>query len=425
MSPPFEKLKLSDSNANLSHQWLGFAGMNPGSDKYKRLQLLLSSANFEYLKIRAMESRRRHQPNLAPQVECSINETRFGSGINNLVIELAFSDNVHWIARIPHQAPGDDDKTAMLSEIATMKLIHKHTTIPIPQVFDFETSADQPFGSPYIFMEHLGGRTLDNGLAMAIPRPHHTKVAKQLANVFAELQSLTFSRIGRLWCGENTDQPVEIIPMAWHSTPGPLDTSFEYFYNQRQSENREMIALHPDDPDWLTACWVLKTSLTQMIIEDRVRGPFPLCHLDLHYGNMLFDSEYNLTGIVDWSSAQAAPLEQLSVCPELVTFPVLSDEENQPIVELRRLVVEFLKEMERDQEKKPLLDDPTVDMSLSSDLTPLSTYLASKSSEITHRQYMASPRASLWVGKVVAKNIYGSTITWEQLREVYGTMSLF
>lgn len=37
---------------------------------------------------------------------------------------------------------------------------------------------------------------------------------------------------------------------------------------------------------------------------------------------------------------------------------------------------------------------------------------------------MASPRVSLFVGKVVAKLIYGENITWEQLREVYGTMPL-
>lgn len=408
-----------------SDHWQGFADLSSDSDKYQRIQLLLSSANFEYLQARGTESRRRLQPDLPTQVTCSVNLTHFTSGFNNVVLEIAFSDNMYWIARIPHQALSDGDKTSLLSEISTMKMIRQRTTIPIPQVFDFETSADQPFGYPYVFMEYLGGRTLTNVLAVAIPAQHHAKVAKQLANVFAELQNLTFSRIGRLWCGENADQPVEIIPMAWHSSPGPLETSFEYFYNQRQSENREIMSMHPDDPDWLTACWVLKTALTHTTIEDRVRGPFPLCHLDLHYGNMLFDSEYNLTGIIDWSSAQAAPLEQLSVCPEFVTFPGLSDEENRPIIELKTLVIESIREMERNQEKRLPLDNPEVDTVLQSNLTPLSTYMASKSAEITHRQYMASPRGSLWAGKMVAKLIYGESVSWEQLKEVYGTMPLF
>ncbi|KAI1273259.1 kinase-like domain-containing protein [Xylaria sp. FL0933] len=408
-----------------SNHWQGYAGLSPGSDKYRRIELLFASANFDYLQTRAIESRRRHQPDLPAHIECSVDATHFTSGLNNLVVELEFSDHVYWIARIPHQALDDGDRISILSEIATMKIIKRHTAVPVPQVFDFETSADQPFGYPYVFMEYLGGRTLSTGLATAIPLEHHAKVASQLANVLAELQNLTFTRIGRLWCGENAGGPAEVIAMAWHSSPGPLETSFEYFYNQRQSENREIVSMHPDDPDWLTACWVLKTALTHILVEDRVRGPFPLCHLDLHYGNMLFDDEYNLTGIIDWSSAQAAPLEQLSVCPEFVPFPGLSDEENQPIIELRNLVIQNLKEKERVLQNCPPLDNREVDMALSTNLTPLSTYMSSKCAEITHRQYMASPRGSLWAGKRVAKLIYGETVTWEQLKEVYGTLPLF
>ena len=222
-------LKLSSKMERPSDHWQGFAVLSPGSDKYRRIQHLLSSANFDYLKTRGIESRRRRQPDLPPHVKCSVNLTHFTSGFNNVVLELAFSDSVYWIARIPHQALDDGDRTSMLSEIATMKIIQQHTTVPVPRVFDFETSADQPFGYPYVFMEYLGGRTLPSGLATTIPHQYHTKVAKQLANVFTELQNLTFSRIGRLWCGENADQPVEIMAMAWHSSPGPLETSLEYF----------------------------------------------------------------------------------------------------------------------------------------------------------------------------------------------------
>ncbi|KAK1240223.1 hypothetical protein MKX08_007665 [Trichoderma sp. CBMAI-0020] len=404
--------------------WEGFASLSPDSDKHTRIKLLLSSANFEYLKARAIESRKKQQPNLPSYIKCDINLTRFTSGFNNVILKLAFSDNVNWIARIPYQDFDAGDRISMLSEIATMKIIHENTDIPIPRVFEFEASADQPFGYPYIMMEYLSGRILPNGLATTIPLQYRAKAAQQLANVFSELQKLTFSRIGRLWCGENVDQPVEIVAMAWHSSPDPLETSLEYFYNQRQSENQEILSLHPDDPDWLTACWVLKTALTHIIIEDRVRGPFPLCHLDLHFGNMLFDKEYKLVGIIDWSHAQAGPLEQLSVCPELVIFPRLSDEENKPIVEFKKLVVGSLREMEKNQEKRPPMDYPEVDSLLGSNLTPLSAYMASTSAEITHRQDMASPRGGLWAGQMIAKLIYGQSVTWEQLREVYGAMPL-
>ena len=212
--------------------------------------------------------------------------------------------------------------------------------------------------------------------------------------------------------------------MTWHYSPGPLETSLEYFYNQQQGQNREASASHPDEPDWLTACWVLKTALPHIIIEDRIRGPFPLCHLDLHFGNILFDSEHNLTGVIDWTSAQAAPLEQLSVCPEFLTFPALSDEENRPMLELKNLVVESLRKMESDREKKPPLDDPEANTALQQKRTFLSAYMASKYAEATSRVWLATPRSTLFAGKMIAEIIYGESIFWGQLREAYGTMPL-
>ncbi|KAH7408755.1 hypothetical protein DE146DRAFT_733834 [Phaeosphaeria sp. MPI-PUGE-AT-0046c] len=309
-----------------------------------------------------------------------MNLTQFATGFNNLVLELAFSDNVYWIARIPYRTVDDNTETSLLSEMATMNIVRQHTSIPIPRIFEFEISDEEPFGYP---------------------------------------------RIGRLWCGKTADQPVEIIPMAWHHSPGPLETSLEYFYNQREGENLEIVALHPNNADWLTACWVLKTALAHTVIEDRVRGSFPLCHLDFHFGNLLFDDDYNLTGVIDWSNAQAAPIEQLSVCPELVIFPGLSEEKNRPIVEFRKLVIHFVKEMEdadakedgKREGKTTPLDQQQENVKQSPHLTPLSTYVASGSAELMHRQYMASPKGSLWAAKRVAKLMYEEHITWEQLKK--------
>ncbi|KAI0003582.1 kinase-like domain-containing protein [Xylariaceae sp. FL0662B] len=300
----------------------------PYSLSVQSLILILSSANFEHLEKHAINSRRRHLTNLPPNISCSINLTHFAT------------DNVYWTARIPHCTTDDDTRTSLLSEVATVNIIRKHTSIPVPQIFEFEMSTSQPFGYPYVLMEYLGGRTLDNGLAVSIPLRYQSKVAKQLANIFVELRNLTFSR------------PVEIIGMA-------------------QGENREIVPMHPNDPDWLTSCWVLKTALTQIIIEDR-----------------------------------------LSVCPEFATFPGLSEEENRPIVELKHLDIQFIKEMERDIQKTPPLDNQQMNMKQNLDLTPLATY-------------MASPRGSFFAGKMVAKLIYSDTITREQLTKVYGTMPLF
>jgi aminoglycoside phosphotransferase (APT) family kinase protein len=69
-----------------------------------------------------------------------------------------------------------------------------------------------------------------------------------------------------------------------------------------------------------------------------------LCHFDLHYGNLLFDDQYNLTGVIDWSQAATAPLERLAVSPEFITFPAIPDNENQVIVNFREATRDCLQE---------------------------------------------------------------------------------
>jgi len=406
-----------------SEHWKGFADLDASSEKYELVRQVFSVANFKHLEEYAITSRHQLQPELSPEIRCSANVMKFTTGFNNVVVELAFSDQTYWLARIPYRTFDNEERTSAHSEIATMRVVRDRTTIPVSQIYAFDMSADQPFGYPYVLMEYLGGRSLDTGIATSVPLEHHAKVAKQLANVFVELQKLTFDRIGRLWCGEDADQPLEIVAMCWHCTPGPLQTSLEYLYNQQQGQNREIMTMHPADPDWLTACWVLKLALARVVVEDRVRGPFPLCHLDLHFGNMLFDDDFNLTGIIDWSNAQAAPLEQLSVCPELISFPGRTDEGNKPIVDLRKMVIRYLQKVESCNESSvPAVDHETEGNS--NKISTLSEYMASESAEIMHRLYMASPKGSLWAGKRVAKLMYGEHITWDQLKEVYGTIPL-
>ncbi|KAG6071820.1 hypothetical protein E4U15_007310 [Claviceps sp. LM218 group G6] len=213
-----------------------------------------------------------------------------------------------------------------------MKTLKSRTTIPVPEVFAFDVSPSNEFGFPYVLLEGLKGKTLQSTMAKTVPADYKHHVASQLADVLHQLENLTFDRLGRIWCGENCDEPPRIIP--WGSddddssaTPH-VQTSLEWFYEDRQEQNRSALEGHADDPEWRAACWILKEAVSHIIIEDRLHGPFPLCHFDLHYGNLLFDDEYNLSEVVDWDGAATAPLERLAVSPEFITFPGISDEKN-------------------------------------------------------------------------------------------------
>ncbi len=43
-----------------------------------------------------------------------------------------------------------DLETNMLSDVTTMRLVAKQTSIPVPGVYDFDADGDNPFSFPYM-----------------------------------------------------------------------------------------------------------------------------------------------------------------------------------------------------------------------------------------------------------------------------------
>ena len=78
----------------------------------------------------------------------------------------------------------------------------------------------------------------------------------------------------------------------------------------------------------------------------------------LHHKNFLVDAEYNITGLVDWSDAQTAPLECCVVSPEFNIFPGLSEEGNASIKGFVALFVKALKEIEEKNAREDLTTTP-------------------------------------------------------------------
>ncbi|CAI6094724.1 unnamed protein product [Clonostachys chloroleuca] len=399
-----------------SSHWDGFGDQGPRpSPPDQQVLNVLTIANFQYLQGVALRARQSGAEPCSPDVCCTIDPERFTYGSHHVVIEVAFSDQVYWLARIRH-SPIDDAQSEgqamdMLSEIATMKTLKSQTTIPVPCVFAFSTSSRNEFGFPYTLMEALPGRTLGGVLAKNILPKFRPKVASQFAEILFQLENISFDTLGRISCGQNCDQSPEIIPVDPEARRQP-STSLEWFYNERQQENKLAMAQHIGDKQWISACWILKAAISHIISEDRVYGPFPLCHPDLHYGNILFDEEYNITGIIDWDSAQTVPLERLAVSPEFITFPGLSPEENQDTINFRKLVVTHLRDLES-----------TIRTS-SENAIFLSDILGTKAAEITHRCTYSFPHRAIFDARLVAALMYGPSISWEQLVDAYGEMDL-
>ncbi|KAI9762656.1 MAG: hypothetical protein M4579_000274 [Chaenotheca gracillima] len=116
----------------------------------------------------------------------------------------------------------------MTSEVATLRVIAARTTIPVPEVYDFDAKATDAFGYRYILMQALPGRQMDARLSRTVPRANWDKITEQLADYTFQLSRLEFESVGRLWCGSSGDEPPSII--AGLDFGKTYQTSLEYFY---------------------------------------------------------------------------------------------------------------------------------------------------------------------------------------------------
>ena len=237
------------------------------------------------------------------------------------MFEIAFEDEIYWIARCQlalndeFTAGSEDSRRALMkSEFDTMRYVKLHTTIPLPDVYDYNTSSDNSVGCPYIMMEALDGSTLPSGgFRKSVPKKHQEKVLSTIAEHLIQLSTLRFPAIGRLDLG--LDGVYSIKPCLdpagcqWSVECGPYRTSIEYFWTTRKLDYDMTLKQLPKDHDQCFAAWIRLQTATSLVQLEFNHGPFPLHHIDLRLANILFDKDYNVTGIIDWSYAMTVPLE--------------------------------------------------------------------------------------------------------------------
>lgn len=355
--------------------------------------------------------KRNHVPST---LACSVDPTKFASGVCNLVVALSFSDSSQWVVRIvlPQDPENEDISASLLSELSTMELIRARTTIPLPSIFGYEVTV-KDFGYRYVLMEALPGNVLDSRMAVSVPDKHKEKVAAQLARYIYELSTIRSSQIGRIVYSHESEL-IETLPFPMMGSPvGPLSTSLEYFYLFRKAQTTAILQEHRGEQEWEAAAWLLENSLTSMVTEEHLGGPFPFCHLDLHYNNILVDGDYNITGIIDWSHTQTVPVERFAIMPDFTLPPAASVEFKQAVIEFRDMFVDALGKVEKEREG-----------SFSEQKTPLSRLYASPVSEVVCRCTYSHPWRAIFDARLVLPLLYGKSARWEDFQKFYSERSV-
>ncbi|KAF4437242.1 RNase H domain containing [Fusarium acutatum] len=274
------------------------------------------------------------------------------AGSTHWVIFIIFEDGVEWVFRSPRSGLSaiiaDESASKLLtSEASTLKYLRNLGSMPVPEVFSFRRVSKQ---RPVLHMtDH-----------------DREKIMEQLGTIMSQLLDIHFDKIGSLFQDSNGNYFVGecLSPsLLWQHRDelegidrGPFDRESQYLRSliSAFTAHAEELPLRPHSffapipdpfkyPNWTSYRKAVERWQTFCSIGGKVEGNknrldfciagqflsemvpylaspeenFVLCHPDLHLGNIFVDDDFNITCIIDWSSAAASPTAELLSTPGL------------------------------------------------------------------------------------------------------------
>jgi aminoglycoside phosphotransferase (APT) family kinase protein len=292
--------------------------------------------------------------------KCTIDMTRIAIGgfsvLFNVLVDGGHNDK-SWVVRIRLPRQGESltpqqrhsESLLLESEIATMRYVRENSSIPVPDVYGYDTSFTNPLGHPYMFLEMVVG-TAAMWATMSCTLDQRHKLIRNMASIVHELGTLTFPAIGQLRCSATGPGKVAVGQLVSRrgEIVGPFSTSTEYYHSRARlivdhlkSGYNEPAATpgvdkntHSTQEDKQQALAVRAATILaeRSIIDGTYAGPFPLKHPDLSFQNVLVDENFVVVAVLDWSFASTVPPEEFSyfhtpATPRLPFVVQHSDEE--------------------------------------------------------------------------------------------------
>ncbi|QKX60286.1 uncharacterized protein TRUGW13939_07429 [Talaromyces rugulosus] len=143
------------------------------------------------------------------------------AGSSHILIPVNFWNGTRWLLKVPRKGTQDqftaDDARDLRSEVLTMQLLRRETTIPVPEVFAFSTNFNNKLGFPFILMTYLPGAAVSKIWYKELEYPSpiretNAQTLEDLAAAMIQLNKFTFDKIGRIDFNEH-DEPSEIRPL--------------------------------------------------------------------------------------------------------------------------------------------------------------------------------------------------------------------
>ncbi len=233
-----------------------------------------------------------------------------------------------------------------------MRLVRRMTTIPVPEVFAFDGSLDNELGCPFILMEKVHGKDLDQvwfdrEKSPAMREQVRIRALQGIADAMTQLNSLAFSYggslvfdaqgnalgIGGMNVVDFETQDANMRSNDYDNTMaycqiGPfrdINSYLLFFLNAREGkaceEKRERCEVEQ-------GAYKLLRLLIDWGTMDTNAGekPFVLTHPDLDSQNILVNDDGSLAGIIDWDRTAVVPR-----CVGCQSYPIFLMQDYDPV----------------------------------------------------------------------------------------------
>ena len=254
-------------------------------------------------------------------------------GSYHVIYPISFANGTRWALKIPvNGVKGKWDESssaALTSEAETMRLLRRETTMPIPDVFDYSSTTENPLHCPYILMSFVTGVSLydvwfGNRLGGTTPEDNHSHRVRALRDIASAMTQLAkfscrtggrplFSETGGGISGIGKSRRVDQRAMLdrWfvHRDPAddPIYVEFEPSGDQKRYYTAMLDIRPPEDKPYPRGLDLILRQFIEWIPESTDAEPFVLSHPDFDIQNFLVSETGELVGIIDWDGVDAVP----------------------------------------------------------------------------------------------------------------------
>ncbi|KAL8726443.1 MAG: hypothetical protein Q9166_006721 [cf. Caloplaca sp. 2 TL-2023] len=281
---------------------------------------------------------------------------KLGEGGFNRAFEITLRDGLQLVARLPYSSTVPKHY-ATASEVATMDLVRCHG-IPVPEIYQYSATSENPVGAEYIIMAKVGGKALVNYWWRLTPG-EIMKIVTQIVEMEATLFSINLPASGSIYYTTDLDPAVEREAIDGKGKFGDFcvgpDAHYGWWHGERASLPLDRKAFRrPEDalravgmreliwtkqrarPQFPSECLYRqihgyqKSSPTEHIatlsdylrIADFLLPKEPrltrhvIRHPDLQPSNIFVTESMDLLGVIDWQHCSILPLFLHAGIPE-------------------------------------------------------------------------------------------------------------